>query len=388
MTRIATADNEAELLELARGSTTEQIERMVRGWRLGSRQDEVDRERERYENRTLSVFPDHDGMYVVRGRLTPEVGALLMRGIEAASDALYREEGGVERLAGCGSSDDTLRAAARRRADALGLLAERALEAGFGGRATGNRPGGGEEGTDGQPGDDAGTSAPISGTRAARYQVMLHVDAVTLREEGEVRRGTARDDRGGSSGTDCGGTLGAEPGAPAGAAVASGRSDLEDGTRVSAETSRRLSCDAGLVRVTHGPDGSVLDVGRRTRTIPPALRRALEARDRGCRFPGCGLRFCDAHHVRHWADGGETSLRNTVLLCRHHHRLVHEGGWRILWDRDGRPVFMDPRGGTHYDGRWRPLELSGNPVGSLVEENRTRGVDPDWRTAGAVWRRT
>ena len=67
-----------------------------------------------------------------------------------------------------------------------------------------------------------------------------------------------------------------------------GRSELEDGTRVAAETSRRISCDSGLVRIEHAPDGSILDVGRRTRTIPPALRRALEARDRGCRFPGCG----------------------------------------------------------------------------------------------------
>ncbi|MCK5376619.1 MAG: DUF222 domain-containing protein, partial [Acidobacteria bacterium] len=69
----------------------------------------------------------------------------------------------------------------------------------------------------------------------------------------------------------------------------------------SAETSRRLACDAALVSVGHGSDGSVLGVSRRTRTISPALRRALEARDRGCRFPGCGLRFTDAHHVRHWA---------------------------------------------------------------------------------------
>ena len=80
--------------------------------------------------------------------------------------------------------------------------------------------------------------------------------------------------------------------------------------------SRRLSCDAGLVRITRGADGSILDVGRRTRTITPALRRALDVRDRGCRFPGCGLRFTDAHHLRHWADGGKTSLANTVLLCR------------------------------------------------------------------------
>ena len=81
-------------------------------------------------------------------------------------------------------------------------------------------------------------------------------------------------------------------------------------------TSQRLSCDAGLVRVSHAPDGSILDVGRRTRTIPPALRRALEVRDRGCRFPGCGLRFTDGHHVRHWAQGGETKLENLLLMCR------------------------------------------------------------------------
>ena len=173
----------------------------------------------------------------------------------------------------------------------------------------------------------------------------------------------------------------------------SGRSELEDGTRVSAETSRRISCDAGVVRVTHAPsgansrggtrdgprrcamgqpvsdrrrvrkalagggpatDGTILDVGRRTRTIPPAIRRALEVRDRGCRFPGCGSRFTDAHHVRHWADGGETSLDNCLLLCRHHHRLVHEGGWRVDWWGRGRPVFFDPRGGTHFEGRWEP----------------------------------
>ncbi|MGD2124164.1 MAG: HNH endonuclease signature motif containing protein, partial [Gemmatimonadota bacterium] len=76
------------------------------------------------------------------------------------------------------------------------------------------------------------------------------------------------------------------------------------------------SCDAGLVEVAHGPGGEVVGAGKRKRTVPPALRRALEARDRGCRFPGCGLRFTDAHHVRHWADGGETTLGNLVLLCR------------------------------------------------------------------------
>ena len=86
----------------------------------------------------------------------------------------------------------------------------------------------------------------------------------------------------------------------------------------SCETSRRIACDAATVKVAQRADGSVLGVGRKTRTIPPALRRALEIRDRGCRFPGCGRRFTDAHHVKHWADGGETSLDNCLLLCGHH----------------------------------------------------------------------
>ena len=114
-------------------------------------------------------------------------------------------------------------------------------------------------------------------------------------------------------------------------AALAGHATLEDaeGLRVSAETARRMACDAGAVVMRHAADGSVLDVGRKTRTIPPALRRALLARDRQCRFPGCNARRCDAHHVRHWADGGPTRLDNLVLLCRRHHRAVHEEGFLV-----------------------------------------------------------
>jgi hypothetical protein len=115
---------------------------------------------------------------------------------------------------------------------------------------------------------------------------------------------------------------------------------LEEGPAIAPETARRLACDASLVRIGER-GGKPLSVGRKTRTIPPALRRALSARDRGCRFPGCeNHRFVDAHHLRHWAKGGETALRNLVLLCRRHHRFVHEGGYRV----DERMRFYDPRG--------------------------------------------
>jgi uncharacterized protein DUF222/HNH endonuclease len=345
LSRVATAENEGDLLELARGCTIAQLERTVRSWKRFTRMEEAELERERHESRSFSVFPDDDGMYVVKGRLPAEIGALLMRALDAASDALYREHPTGREASDAGRR----KRAAQRRADSVGLLAECALAAGFG------------EGAGNDRGSDH--SAPISGTRAERYQVVLHVDAETISSE-------------------------CEP----------GRSHLGDGTRVSAETSRRLSCDSGHVKMTHAPsgtdspDGSILNVGRKTRTISPALRRALEFRDRGCRFPGCGLRFTDAHHIKHWADGGETSLGNCLLLCGHHHRLLHEGGWQVTWWGEGNPCFFGPRGRMHFDGRWKPPEVSERPVEVMIEANLTEGrtpgrPPPDGSTAGARWKR-
>jgi Domain of unknown function (DUF222)/HNH endonuclease len=125
-----------------------------------------------------------------------------------------------------------------------------------------------------------------------------------------------------------------------------GRCEIEQGPSLPVETVRRLACDASLLRVLENPQGEPLDVGRKTRSIPPNIRRALNSRDGGCRFPGCThQRYVDAHHIEHWAAGGETKLANLVTLCRLHHRLVHEGeitiettaagGWRFLHP-DGR----------------------------------------------------
>ena len=113
--------------------------------------------------------------------------------------------------------------------------------------------------------------------------------------------------------------------------------------RVSAETARRIACDAGKV-VMRQRSGQILSVGRKTRTIPPPIRRALEFRDQGCRFPGCTSQHCDAHHIEHWADGGETKLSNLVLLCRRHHRLLHEGGFSVRMDDQGAVQLFDQRG--------------------------------------------
>ena len=122
--------------------------------------------------------------------------------------------------------------------------------------------------------------------------------------------------------------------------VKSGRCEVDEGPAIPIESARRMSCDASTVTIVEDERGEPLDVGRKTRTIPPALRRALNSRDRGCVFPGCThKRYVDGHHIHHWSDGGETKLSNLVTLCRFHHRAVHEGGIKV--ER------LD-------DGAWRP----------------------------------
>ena len=128
---------------------------------------------------------------------------------------------------------------------------------------------------------------------------------------------------------------------------------------VSTETSQRLACDASLVHMRHDADGAVIDVGRKTRTIPPSIRRALAARDTSCRFPGCTSRRCDAHHVDHWCDGGATSLDNLVLLCRRHHRAVHEGGFAVTRGFDGVLTFLRPGGAPLQVAPSAPFDLPG-----------------------------
>jgi hypothetical protein len=112
--------------------------------------------------------------------------------------------------------------------------------------------------------------------------------------------------------------------------------NLDDGTWIAPETWRRVACDCALDLVKLDERGAVLDVGRRTRTIPPALSRALDVRDAGrCRFPGCHhRRFLDRHHIEHWSRNGETELDNLITLCDAHHRLVHEGGWSVELEDD------------------------------------------------------
>ena len=130
-----------------------------------------------------------------------------------------------------------------------------------------------------------------------------------------------------------------------------GIAELDHSGPVGGAIARQVACDSALTRIVMGPGSEPLDVGRKTQVVPPAMRRALVARDRGCRFPGCDRPpgWTDAHHVVHWADGGPTSLQNLVLLCRRHHRLVHRPGGFGLVMTGGRPVFSRPDGSVLED---------------------------------------
>ncbi|MBI2527757.1 MAG: DUF222 domain-containing protein [Candidatus Rokubacteria bacterium] len=320
LTRVATPETEARLLAVGRAGTAAHVERIVRGWRLVDRKAEARESARRHASRALHVHQDEDGMVVVRGRLEPEVGALLLRALEAGRETLYQRARGAEVAPRPADPSVAPPTVAQQRADALALVAETALHHGL---------------DPGAPGE--------------RYQVVVHVDAPVLADPEQA-----------------------------------GQSVLADGSHVSAETSRRLACEASRVVMRHDQDGRLVEIGARTRTIPPALRRALEHRDRGCRFPGCGLPFGQGHHLRHWAEGGPTTLSNLALLCRRHHRAVHEEGYRVYRESDGALHFRRPDGRPLSEVP-PPAAVPGEPVQALRATHKAQGLRLHARTACPGW---
>ncbi|MFF2317627.1 DUF222 domain-containing protein [Arthrobacter sp. NPDC058097] len=150
------------------------------------------------------------------------------------------------------------------------------------------------------------------------------------------------------SGTD----LFATPGAPAGAATGSGTFAYTG--PVTASTIRKIACDADIIPVLLGSEGRILDIGRTTRVFPPHIRKALNARDQGCAFPNCTIPapWCEAHHITYWSRGGPTNTDNGVLLCTHHHHLIHKEQWKIHI-KNGIPWFIPP---PHIDPRQQPRQ--------------------------------
>jgi hypothetical protein len=295
LTRVADAENEDELLELARHMTASQLERAVRAYRYVTAKEADELHALAYAGYTW----EPDGSLIVRARLAPEDGALFVRALEAARDRLQERAWTDER----GSAEPRRPTSA----EALVALADLSLAGAAGGRSGGER-----------------------------YQVVVHVDA-----------------KGGAS-------------------------VLEDGPALAPETAERLACDASIVELVER-DGVPLSVGRKTRTVPPAIRRALQARDRRCSFPGCeNKRFLHAHHIRHWARGGETRLDNLLLLCPRHHRFVHEAGYSIRSCGNGKFEFRDPWG---VPVPTVPRPPPGDPK-LLVERNGNLHIDGETCACG------
>ena len=532
LTRVATPTTEARLLAVALTSTAAHVERLVRAWRRADRDAAADGERDLLASRTLSMRVDEDGMVLVRGRLPAEVGAVLLRAVEAALEQVPATEADDRDEEG---DDATI---AQRRADALGLVAESALAGGLdpgkaadrfqvtvhvpaatlacrtpigsASRVPAETWAGGPAAE--EPASVAADPAPCVPTETRAAQPAVADPSAPQADPFEVcSAGRPPDevlpegDPGPAVGAEAewsrcdapgrgvrsGATSGTTPRVPAGtrsinpaaeerpriaadpaphvsaeerpalpaavmppsttadqtphvpvetpaahaeedgrlpadagswlpaagrsafdaASVSEGVFEARDGGAISAgvttdpdagqavieqagglhvgrEVARRLACDTGLVGLFHDGGGEVLDVGRRTRTVPSALRRALLSRDRGqCQFPGCESHHCDAHHVEHWADGGETRLTNLVSLCRFHHRAVHEEGFRVVpgtGEAEGQFRFLRPDG-EQLPAEPPPPRWQGEPLAPAEARLAAAGVSIGPHTATPEW---
>ena len=316
MTRVATPENEPTVLMWAQHSTAAHMERLARLYR---RYGENAAALEQHRGRSFARWEDEDGMVTLRVRLPAEQAAVVMKAIEWAKDSLDGRD----------AEDDV---SAETRPDPWQ-----------------DPPAHPDEDVSAETREARMADAlvrvaesylePDSRPRslAEKYQVHVHLD---LRKDTD---GVVMD-----------------PDAPS----------------LAEETVRRLGCEAGIVPVLH--DGEeILSVGRKTRAVPPAIRRALRLRDKGCRFPGCThTRHVDAHHIKHWADGGETKLSNLVELCGRHHRLLHEGGYGLAVTDDGALIFTRPDGERIPDVP-RPPVLAGDPVERFRHEHRHLDVSAE-----------
>ncbi|MHB1929343.1 MAG: HNH endonuclease signature motif containing protein [Acidimicrobiales bacterium] len=307
ITRVATGPIESELVRLAQQMPANRLEKLVGTYR-SVRAASLTSARAQHDKRGMTTWTDADGTGVIVLRLPAEDAALVVRAVEAEADAEYRRRHRQPehgRLAQSCEPEPDEPVAARR-ADALVALVQR-----------------------------GGREAPTAGASAAdRSMVIVHVTAEVL--------------------------AGEDP---------EGLCHLEDGPAVAAETARRQACDGAVLTATVDPAGSPLDIGRRSRAIPPALRRALLIRDGGCRFPGCGSTVgTQGHHISHWAHGGPTKLDNLVTLCRFHHHRLHEGGYSV--DTHTQPWTFRRPYGTAIDPSPPP------PADPLDLPEDCRNVDP------------
>ncbi|MCP3674460.1 MAG: DUF222 domain-containing protein, partial [Gammaproteobacteria bacterium] len=278
MTRVAHNDNEEYLLMIAEHGTASHIEKLVGKFQKVETHQNKSQEEQHSEERKMVSYQDDDGMWHIHAKLPAEAGALVVKAIDAIMNE-QKEQQQEQNVSAETSSEETTEEFPfdQKRVDALAMMAEHYL-------ATKTN----EDGV-----------KTLAGSE--RCQVMLHVDINTLQSNGSDSCCTHK------------------------------HSNLDNKHWISPQTAKRLSCDASLVTVLEDEKGNVLNIGRRSRTIPPSIYRALSLRDTTCRHPGCcATNYLDAHHIVHWANGGETCLDNLVMLCRHHHRGLHRGEFHIM----------------------------------------------------------
>jgi hypothetical protein len=308
MTRVATVENEDYLLNIAEYGTAQHMEVLVKAYRrvsriadtaedfnavaaneckqspLGETQHELRQQQHHHENRSVTCYQDDDEMWVIKAKLPPEEGALVAKALQELGDSLADTKKNEADNAEVKKSEKDVSAETetfsldkqeepltfpQRRADALVAFVEHYL---------------------------ASDSSELSSLKGAeRCQLIMH-----------IRAGVHNSDQ-----------------------AASNDASLE-GRWLLPNAARRLACDASLLVVKEDEVGNVLDIGRKSRVIPPAMARALAIRDGGCQFPGCcESRYTEGHHIKHWADGGDTRLDNLVTLCRYHHKELHKGSYYL-----------------------------------------------------------
>ena len=314
MTRVATPENEQFLLQIAEHGTASQMEYLVRKYETCKRLEEPKDSDAWKREKFLRCCQDENGMLVIRARLPIEEGALVVQAldlIQAENKKQQEEAVAVEATANGSEAEDTVSDSAEVKVNSSNVSAE-SFSAGM-------------------TREDYRANRASSLTQLAeyylegrgreashhalgeKYQLFVHVNANPVNSQHRINTADSA----------C----------------------IDQGHRfLSLEVARRLACDASLTRVLEDDAGNVLDIGRRSRIIPRAMAHALRIRDGGCRYPGCCQRTrVDAHHIKHWAEGGETSMENLVRLCRFHHGLLHKGEYRLHREMTGELVFTNRR---------------------------------------------
>lgn len=300
--KAAFAACEASMVEAARLNTYAKVRELMAFWQAhADPEGHRERSNSKFERRGLSVSTTFEGMVAIDGLLDPETGQVVLQALEHLADQMWRDE---HRAAKGDRGDDDgaccgpvgpVRTSRQQRADALGEMARLAL--------------GYQRSTD-----------RFDGRHRPRVTAIVDVDTLTDRL---TERGF-------------------------GDAVAM-LADLR--TPIPTETAKRLVCDAGLDTMITTTDFAPLAVTDAKGSIPAAVRRAVVQRDGCCSFPGCEMppRSCDVHHCHERRNGGKHCVANCTVLCKRHHRLVHEGDWQVFVDRStSRPVFRDPDGNLHH----------------------------------------